>query len=279
VLYKLIRRKDEPANLSDGSLILAALIGAFSLIIWNLRSVILSGYLAFPSTFGAFDVPWRIPEETVRLKANYILSWARLPKTPYEQVLENWNWLRPWFKNQIRYEILFVLPLIFFIHGIIIFLLRRRKDNIPFSDFALFLTPPLLSTIFLFFTAPSIRFFGASIWLLGAGALAVSIHKIFRLRLLVALYCVVCVIVFAQYTQENGFWIKPGPKDGFYPAPVARTYELVTESGLILLFPQDRDGGLCWNAPLPCTPDFNKHLRLMVDGDLSSGFILDENGK
>lgn len=278
-LYKLIFQSGQLIRSYSRSLIASMLIGAVAISIWSVRSVILSGYLAFPSTFGAFDVPWRIPEKTASLKAKYILSWARLPRTPYERVLGNWDWLAPWFRNQLKYEVLFVLPLVFFLLGVVIFLLRRKKDNIPITEFALFLTPPLVSMIFLFFTAPSIRFIGASIWWLGAGALAVSIQKIHRLNLLIAAYFVVCVIAFTQYTQENGIWVNSGPKDGFYPAPVARTFQFTTDSGLILHFPQARDGGMCWNAPLPCTPDFNKHLRLLEQGDLSSGFMISENGQ
>src|SRR5262249_16685901 len=46
-------------------------------VVWLSRSVVLSGYPLFPSTFGAVPVEWRMPVEQVKAERAYIKYYAR----------------------------------------------------------------------------------------------------------------------------------------------------------------------------------------------------------
>lgn len=59
---------------------------------------------------------------------------------------------------------------------------------------------------------------------------------------------------------------------GWHPVQEVSLLKRVTSSGLSLFSPLGSDQ--CWDAPLPCTPQFDPHLGLRHPGDLGSGFIV-----
>jgi hypothetical protein len=245
---------------------------------WMIRGVILSGYIAYPSTIGAFPVAWRIPREAAIDEANWIRSWARAPGIHWNQVLGNWNWFKPWAYNILKNYFNVTIPLLLTIgSSLLIFPLRlvkiRKSQTIQWA----ILTPSLANLAFWFMTAPDPRFAGASFWILGAGAVALAIDRIKQLKrttLSSATLClslILCMIPFRHMTLYYG----PGEDHGFHATPRSELTTFVTRSEVLLYTPQE--GDQCWDAPLPCTPYPNADLRLRRQGNLGSGFLLETN--
>jgi len=153
------------------------LCSATFLIVWMVRGVILSGYIAYPFPWVSFPVEWKIPFASVVNMANWIAAWNRLPGVRHwDQVLNNWNWLEPWLTNLFADPFAILIPLILATIGLSIFLAmyRYRKRQAQHRFLLLFLIPPVFSIICWFFTAPAPRFASPFFWLLGLGALAIS---------------------------------------------------------------------------------------------------------
>jgi hypothetical protein len=251
------------------------------LILWMGRGVILSGYIAYPSSVGAFPVEWRIPLESTVREVNSIRSWARAPHLHWSEVLGNWNWLKPWLIriwSSQRFEV--IMPLLLtVIAGLLAFLCRRlAKVRLTTAGLPV-LIPPICCLVFWFATAPDPRFAGASFWILGAGSLSVVASGLCQANktgvscALVALFLFLCIAPASEMT----FWPGSRQDQGLYTYQVPKLKEFTTSSGLMLYVPIDNDQ--CWDAPLPCTPYPIEDLRLRKADDMHYGFVLDDSAQ
>jgi len=251
-----------------------ALCGMMILLPWMLRGVILSGYVAYPSTFGSFSVDWQVPRSLVIDEANWIRSWARAPGAHWIDVLGNWNWLAPWF-SKLPESVTQSLQLTLF--ALILALSGRAASSRQNSSLDLpwlFLMPPLVSLVFWFVSAPDPRFAWASFWILAAGTTALGAAQIScpAMKATKPLNYVLCLGFFLYVSPfRNPLLILPG-SDGDIPYSLPQAvYETkVTDSGARVNIAK------CWNTPLPCAPDFRSNLRLVAEDDIGKGFLLDE---
>lgn len=244
------------------------------LIPWVIRGVILSGYIAYPSTFGSFPVEWRIPLESVISERNWIFSWARVPRVHPDQVLGNWNWITPWFDRMKKNTWEIVIPLLLTGVGFLTTLFYKViKKNYPHRErmLWLFLIPSIVSLLYWFFTAPEPRFAGAAFWILGVGTITLSIRYLSKLKNLVILVFTLSAFLFISLA------LQPLSRDiwrlhKFYSIPRAELKTFTTDSGLVIYVP--KEGDMCWDAPLPCTPYPNKSLTIRKDGELRWFFLV-----
>jgi hypothetical protein len=284
----------EKSNIINLSIFITACL-ALGILPWLIRGIILSGYLIYPATFGAFPVKWAIPlEEVVEMK-KIIYSWARMPNVPSDQVLGNWNWLGPWFAKIIKNISDVILPLLLFICGGILLVIAWLKNKVESGfrpDRWLILLPPVFSLLFWFYSAPDIRFVGASFLLLGFGAVTLCFRYISFLRSHIKKGLIIFLILFLSQNlfnpleknfirvliKEGAFrkafsgWAVPGI--GLYDTPVPELKKRTTKSGLVVYVPVT--GDQCWDAPLPCTPNFKENLLLIEKDDLKSGFMIED---
>lgn len=245
-----------------------------ALVTWSCRGVALSGYPAYPSSFAAVDVDWRIPAESVREEARWVMSWARAPGQQPDEVLDDWEWLRPWGRRMLREGLfVFVVPSILsLLFGLAAIARLRQARRLPFATLAL--VPPVASLIFWFLTAPDLRFIGAAPWLMTAGAtvLALDIYGwAGSRRSALWILAVSVAVAFGMYLTSEKL-VDPGSEEGFYPLPTAVVEAVTLPSGLTVNVPVGTD--LCWDAPLPCSPYPPPELRLRVHGALASGFTV-----
>lgn len=271
------------------------------LIPWMIRGVILSGYIAYPFPIGSFPVKWRIPYESVVNMKNWILGFSRIPNVHWNKVLGNWNWIRPWtIRTFSRYDI--KMPIFFTLIGcILVLFFRTRKMRYPETKKLIWLCllPPLISLLCWFITIPDPRFGSVFFWILGVTTITIAagysdnnglrnITK-FYIILLLLLQIIpkegkinfVKVIIkernitkaFKQLQIGQRGIIKREGGNVFYDIPRAELKMFTTDSGLVVYVPKEKDQ--CWDAPLPCTPYPNAHLRLRKNGDMRYGFIVD----
>jgi hypothetical protein len=156
----------------------------------------------------------------------------------------------------------------------------------------------LAAGVFWFLSAPDVRFAGIVFWTVAAGGLAVLAHEwpfrpnVHVLRACLALSCLWLAFMFVRFEQEVArewaesggkpmpafLLLRPGPDHGMVPFPPAKVVPYRTRSGLTVYIP-DSVSDQCWDAPLPCAPAGRRELRLRREGDLRSGFVLEQRGR
>jgi len=249
-----------------------------ALLPWMVSNVILSGYIAYPSTFGAFPVEWRIPRASVINNANWVYSWARTPCVHWTKVLGNWDWLKPWviriFHNN-KFDVLFPISVTFICYFVMFFYrsIKYHGQNLP-KNIWQFSFPAFASLVFLFFTAPTVRFAGACFWILAAGAIMFMAKYFNKIRIVAILYIILllCVIFSGGLFSVNGRWIVLPQKNnnGFYENQSESLEEFTTNSGLTIYVALN---GHC-DENILCSLYTHPNLRLRQKGNIRYGFMV-----
>ena len=249
------------------------------------RSIVMTGYPAYPLTVAPAAVEWRIDEDYAHLETEFIRNFARDPRRAWGKLRPEWNWVETWLEqrfrpNLLRDHIYFSIPFVAAFGAAILLALsgmgvfgRKRVHLMRW----MFFLPILASLVFWFVVAPAPRFAGASLWLLSIGLITLLMEKIgfgqrrWHMVLMIAGMLMVAPVPFAL-SKSIEPWIEPGPVNGLYrlPKPILNPY--VTDSGLFVWTSAKHNQ--CWDAPLPCTPYPHPNLRLRVEDDISQGFVL-----
>ncbi len=244
---------------------------------WAVRGYVLSGYPAYPSTIGGIETLWSVPRASAMREKIVTFAWARQRRVPPEVVLADRTWLRQWSIEKTHLaiallEIDIVFPLLLAGMAAVLAISLRTLNKINRSALLLFVIPPLAATIFWFFTVPTTRFLGASLWL-AAGIMLVTVLEATSLGKQNAVLLVVALltgIAIGAPMSRGSFPVLSGPDNGLYPLPVVELTQYSTDSGLVLNVPAE--GNQCWEAPLPCTPKPNPSLHLLNPESFNSGF-------
>jgi hypothetical protein len=260
------------------ALILALSINLPLLGLWAVRGVLLSGYIAFPSTLGSLPVTWRVPRPLALSITNWIRSWARAPGVFWPEVLDNWNWFWPWLKN-FPYE--YIKALVTVLLGIILYLITiiGITPNCPRRShtYLAILVPPFISVAFSFYTAPDPGYTGACFWIFGAGLTSLAIDRVGLKgsKTTTIFEYLVCLLFFIYLLPSySSLVIPPNQKNGpFYNFPTPQYITIPINDLIKLNLPTQIDQ--CWDIPIPCTPYYRPTLRIRKNS-LSSGFLLDE---
>lgn len=261
----------------------APLVGLGLLVvgIWSIRSIILSGYVAYPSTFGAIPVPWRVPKVLVIDQTNWVKSWARMPSPHWATVLDNSAWMEQWFKNMPSIN---TQPVWLAILGLLIILLiipfRSKISRAEWLVGVALMIPPLATICFVFITAPNLGFYaGGSLWSLGL-LMVFLVTKWLTIEVtpkylqFIQLTVVFSLILYSQPFRNPIILTTDSSKSpSLPPVPIPSYTSYTTSSGLQVFRPTT--GDQCGLAPIPCTPYPFPGLRLREPGNLSAGFILD----
>lgn len=250
--------------------LLSAVLAIVAALPWLARSVILSGYLAFPAGIGPMDVDWRISRDMAENEARWVKSWARMPNAKQHETLGTWLWLWPWLNRMFR-DCRFDLVLPLFLAAVGPGLTcgpRRSRPAVTTNVAFWFMLTFVPALVFWFLTAPEPRFGGALFWTLGiAGSVwllgSVEQRRVPRLAIFLS---AILLVGHVNLVESFDRWRKDAG-----PLRSAPMKEMRTDSGLLLYIPVDRANG-CWDGPLPCTPNFKPDLRLRVRGDFRSGF-------
>jgi hypothetical protein len=136
----------------------------------------------------------------------------------------------------------------------------------------------MAAIVFWFFTAPAPRFANATFMLLSVSAIMMLLTGIQPYTSKVGMAKVLCLLFVVGNLNFLGFvylryeTFKDISLDGWHAAKQVPLDVKVTTSGLRVYVPIS--GNQCWDAPLPCTPYFNRSLRLRDPDDMSSGFTI-----
>lgn len=254
-----------------GRLVLLTCGAALTLVImvpWCARGVVLSGYVAYPSTFGGFPVDWAVSASSADIMVQRIQSWARIPDVPPETVLHTWSWLGPWFRRTLRVNAFdFTAPLATAIIALAVLAWRVVRRRALWRDARwLVLVPALAGDLVWFFAAPDPRYQGAILWVLGIALFAAAWPMASRAACVaLAAHALLVLGIFLHHPLDLvRTWKDPGPAQRV--PMVARE----TASGLRVLVPAQ--GDQAWDSDPPATPYFSKRLQLRVPGAMARGF-------
>jgi hypothetical protein len=272
---------------------LAAIVLVFGAA-WMARGIILSGYPVFPLSLASAPVDWRAPIEHARAEMAYVA---------YTEREFSWHIVgRGWVRHVLSGDPFGILvPSVVTIAAAWFWFRERSLDaaaRIGIQTIAI-VVPVLVAIVAWFATAPSTRYCPAFFWTLAALSVARAAGRSSlgprprRLLLagVVGLGVSPIVVIpatgalaagrnpIAAVVRSNV--VEPGPDHGFHPVAHHVAVEPFTiASGMTVNVPvRDADTwrtpNACWDAPLPCTPNPDRHLRLRQPGNLARGFRVD----
>jgi len=242
---------------------------------WLLRGVVLSGYLFYPSSAFAIPVDWRVPREIADSMAHFNRSWAKLPHASFGET-DGIHWVLPWFGTAIKNRVDFQIPALFSLTGLVLALRHGTFKN--FSRFWL-LVPSFGGLIFWFFLAPAFRFGEAAIWAtaacLGSVVLQLFLPPMSQIQRWIVLLGIAAIGIWCSYPRTlYRVYFRPLLEAyGFSQIPEARTVPYHLPSGLTVNVPITTNQ--CWDADLPCSPNFLDELQLRRDASLRWGFRIE----
>ena len=251
----------------------AAFLAVAMAVVVIARDRILSGWLQYPLSVYAFDVPWRAPNPDVLRQAT--LGFARDPEN-WQEAVTGWAWVGPWLERLPRQWEPWWLSGALITAVVVLFAQRSRPARI--RALAVVSAPfGLAGVVWWMISPPSLRFgwgplFGVTAILLGWGVWRARQQV---LAIVVTATGIAAIAVVASLTRLDGTtpretldWL--GMPYEVVPLPSPSTAEFVTESGLILRVPTDTDQ--CWSVYPLCTPDPPSTLTKRSPG-VGQGFV------
>jgi hypothetical protein len=263
----LLARRQGAAR-SRPAAMMTALVVLFLLIPWLARSVLLSGYLAYPLTFSSVPVEWRVPEACLQSTVVQIQSWARDPGPDWDDDIDTWRWLLPWVRRMSDHRHEVVIPMMLAVLGASVLLVRRRRGYATRAPIPWLVAPGLAGLAVWLVTVPEPRDALASFWVpgsaLGASAFA-ALQGRGKQSLAFALGLMFALLPVRRISLASAR----------EPIPVGKAELAVTEGNVPLRVPVDDER--CWDARLPCAPRPKRGLALRTSRGLSGGFVVHWN--
>jgi hypothetical protein len=260
----------------------ALLLSALFLAVWVTRGYILSGYPAYPSTFGGLPFDWAVSAEQAHHDTDVVFAWARQPWVEPGQVLGHTEWVHGWFQREIRNWVGLIYPLAVSVVALLAILYVRRRDRAPpvrgGTRAALLLLPVVTGLGFCLALAPDPRFANALPWLLPAALALVFLGAVgqWRPRYLGApLVLAVTLLLnaeFAVWGAGHLAEVRDISLTGWQPMWPSFFVPRRTDSGALILTYSQLVDGLIWDGPIPATPEFNPKLSYRDPNHQSAGF-------
>lgn len=284
------RRRSRSPRLGAAVLVLAA--GAIlAAVAATGRDYVLSGWLQFPLSIHAFDVPWLAADPTMDRVAT--LGFHRNPDDLWGSTA-GWAWVGPWLANRLaQWETYEFLGLVVVALVLVHLADRATRPHARWRAMLLAWAPSLLATaVWWTLTPPSYRFawgplftlatvpIGWSAWLLSSGEhrsripaptwRAIALTAVAVPIVMVTAYSAVARLQVGAITAEREWRLGIAIPYAVAPVIDVPVVDVSTTSGLILTQPTESDQ--CWDHYPLCTPRPTASLRLR-GADIGSGFL------
>lgn len=249
---------------------------------WMARGVVTSGYIAYPQSFGRFDVDWAESPKLIQERQEMLATNTRIRYGDSDEVLSSWDWVRPWYQDVSSNIFEFTMPVTLSLGLLIAFTVgrvRHRKEKSEYLIGIWVLLPMLIMMAVWFLSAPNIKYIKYILWI-NVGMLAilnvVTWSKLmwqWRIYAVFAILAVALLYVFYLMVSMRAFPLMAGPDGGFYVHPMPPVKIVEIQNGATINTP-DSHIKQCWDIPLPCTPTARTRIFERVSGDLRHGFGL-----
>ena len=250
---------------------------------WLIRNVMISGYILYPSSIiDVFDFDWKMPKNVVNNRMVTDILWARMGpiKTEIFQASEMLNmnfieWVPMWFRN--NYLIGKILWSLFGFSIVLIpvaisRLVRKKIRSIDLGIFYFWFVS-VIASLFVFFTAPSIRFGLAPLVISSAVPIALFVSSLLSMRYIHLFFdgirSLVIIVLFYFYVLSGHSFAVINKNMLLYPNayPMAITE---TKEGVNLSVNTPISGN-CGYSELPCS-SLDISLVEMRGTNFTSGF-------
>ncbi len=235
---------------------------------WLIRNIILSGYLIYPlPSVDLFGFDWKIPIEGAISEVDWIRSWAIMPGRMPQAVLTLpfATWFATWFRVTAKFEkLIFVLSVISPIALLAnaFFNFKRLRGDLPiYTIWGISFT----GFLFWFWSAPNFRLGYGFITVCALVTLLLFIGTTLLRSKILYYFIIALVFMFGTKAFLRGiryYHVKGGNSalsHHFLVLPERikeGPTELKTIKGLEVRV------GLCYDAPVPCTPRLSNGLEL-----------------
>lgn len=286
--------------------------------LWIIRGYIQTGYPFFPSSIGKINFEWTVPQRLAKYTENYVYAGSRtdgLITNIDSPVLQNWNWLEPWFKesffdkdkhlnNDLIMDITTIFLLVFFpmtmyswgMGSLTLFVLSiimlfiwlinviKNKELFGKTNFLSYLIVMELAAIaFWFFVAPEVRFANSIFILLFTTSLLMIKESYTKLVInnkvkKAMMFYPVIILIWCFYNNYSEEEFRIG---GMIKINKIYLNDYVTKSGLILKVPPNhyKQGkekcDQTWDSALLATPEPEPGLTL-IGSSIDEGFCIKE---
>jgi hypothetical protein len=249
------------------SLVIFALIFSSFLI----RNYYLSGYLIYPfPSIDIFSVDWKIPMANVIETKSVIEGWARIPVTPYQEVLAMKfpAWVLPWFSQLSLNSKLLVISNFF---SFFLFIVMLIKKDYFLAKIMVIL---MINLIFWFLEAPDPRF-AYGIIFIGFSLTFSYIVKIFASNVFFGSYkylrvvvsCLLLIIISKRIILPVGTLRDPAL--WMFPAQFRTVETKACYSNFEYSIPLNNEE--CYDSEIPCVT-YSLDNVIIRGNDLSDGF-------
>jgi hypothetical protein len=238
----------------------AAVISGVLLVI---RDVLLSGWLQYPLSLLAFDVPWRAADPVALRVAT--LGFARNPADIWGSIT-GWSWVGPW-ASRLPSDWAFWLALALAVSAIAVLALAKHRGGINSRQLLATAAPAAVAVALWWATTPpALRFVWGPLFALGIVPLAWGLRALNWRRVTMA-GAGLALIGFSTLTLAARMdWHAPAEQQAWFgiPVQVAALPEPSTDaqslaSGLIIRRPVA--GEQCWAVFPLCSPVVPAGLR------------------
>jgi hypothetical protein len=158
-------------NILKNIISLKFLLLSLLLISWIVKNILTTGCIIYPMPSTCLNLPWtnfegisNVYDVSIGSEA-WSKDWSNQKDIilPYNEFLENFNWVKFWFKNHFLIILKITVPYILAIGVFSIFLKNMKKNKVILNQQNLFLYFPILTIIFIgiiiwFLKAPIFRY-------------------------------------------------------------------------------------------------------------------------
>lgn len=237
-------------------------IGILIITPYIVRNYYLSGYLIYPfPSIDIFNVDWKIPFERALFEKSWIVSWARMPRVPYQEVinLKISEWIIPWFKSN---DSISRLLLIINSLSIISFITMLFKKDFFFAKIQLII---FINLIFWFLMAPDPRFAYGFLFI----GFSLTVAYLFKMieysnfslilkYLKIVMACFFFIVIGRRISIP--LEVLKNPSLCIIPAPFETVETRALKSDFDYRIPVSEDR--CFYAEIPCVPFPLTNVRL-----------------
>lgn len=256
-IFILLKAGELAKMFKSRALWIVTIIAGICVLVWILRSILLTGFTFYPFAKFGINVNWNVGVEQAMIESNWITSWARIPHMNPSEVLGNNEWIMPWIERN-KGIMSFSFPLVL---GVLLSFPALVSSKLK-NRFLPLLVVPVSSLFFWFFTAPDVRFTSAVTWVFFVLSFLLFTDTIKKEKVsLFLLFFISCIFMAVNTTGFN------------YVQMTNIENNLINKEVELSCYPIDqrtrickpREGDQCWYSTEICVPNINTEIKMKYD--------------
>jgi hypothetical protein len=276
-LIFLIRKWHQSHIISFKPILISFSFVAIAMIPWLIRNVIMSGYLVYPfPAVDIFNVFWKVPLEYVIREKEWVHVFARIGSYDLDRyaLMTSFEWFIPWFfKRTIVEKAIFIILCL----SPSVFLVKLIRGKFRLNVMMLAYLASFTGVVFWFIMAPYFRFGHGFIIVAFLVSIVLWFEKLPKTLLHLSIIVCFAFIIYSVH-KEMGELKGKWKTVIAYPQPYPKDNGIYTQRLNNQNFYVTKNQSLCWDCPLPCTPEMLPGLQL-IGNNIDEGFYIENPSK